>query len=281
MNHTTEQITARDGTRLAVHIFTPDGANGSGASPRDLVLLHGWPNAGRVWADLADDLLLAAPLRILAPDFRGFGDSDRPETGYTCSGFAQDVLDVVAALGVKPDWALAGHSMGGKIAQYVAAERPEGLSALALLTPAPLTGAPMPPDIAARKAAHGDPEKARELLATWAAHPLPEPVLQRLVEDAQNTGKAAWDGWLETMRGEDSPERAAGILVPTLVIGGGRDPLRSEEELRREVADRIRGATYAGLPRCGHLPHLEEPVTLAALLINFLDGLPKAVVESA
>ena len=195
MQHTIRDVNAPDGTRLAVHVFTPDADE----PKRDVLLLHGWPNAGRVWTDLAEALLLAAPLRVLAPDFRGFGDSDRPESGYSCETFAADALAVAEAFGSK-DWALVGHSMGAKIAQLAAAERPVGLTALGLVTPAPLIGAP-PGDATARKAAHGDPEKTRELLAPWSARPLSEPAQARVLEDALNTSKAAWDGWLDVMRG--------------------------------------------------------------------------------
>ena len=274
MQHTIRDVNAPDGTRLAVHVFTPDADE----PKRDVLLLHGWPNAGRVWTDLAEALLLAAPLRVLAPDFRGFGDSDRPESGYSCETFAADALAVAEAFGSK-DWALVGHSMGAKIAQLAAAERPVGLTALGLVTPAPLIGAP-PGDATARKAAHGDPEKTRELLAPWSARPLSEPAQARVLEDALNTSKAAWDGWLDVMRGEDFAARAAGILVPALVVAGGKDPLRSEDELKRDVADHIRGATFTRLPQCGHLPHLEDPLALAALLVNFFDGLPAGVVAT-
>jgi len=80
------------------------------------------------------------------------------------------------------------------------------------------------------------------------------------------------------MRSEDFSNHAARITVPTLVIGGGKDPQRTEAELQSEVVAKIAGAVYARLPMSGHLPHLEDPVTLAMMLSNFMDGLP---VETA
>ena len=219
----------------------------------------------------------AASLRIFAPDLRGFGDSDKPTSGYTSKRFAQDVVEVATALNLR-DYLLVGHSMGGKVAQIVAAMNPPELSALALLTPGTL--APSPPvDVSERIASYGDDNKTRTMLAHWAVHPLSVADETMLTEDGLRTGRNAWNAWLETMRNEDFASLAAAITVPTLVIGATKDPQRSEEELQTAVVSQIAGAKYASLPMVGHLPHLEDPVALGALLINFLDGLPERVAE--
>ena len=243
----------------------------SAANPRDVLLLHDWPNSGRVYEPLAQKLRLAAPdLRLFAPDLRGYGDSDKPGAGYTCARFVADVQNIADALNLS-DYLLVGHSMSGKIAQAFAATRPAGLSRLALLTPGLL--APSPPvDVSGRVAAWGDRQKTSELVWGFAARPLSQADAEMLADDGLRVGEAAWRGWLETMRGEDLLGAAASIAVPTLVIGGGRDPQRSEEELRAGVVEAIAGAQYARLATCGHLPHLEDPLSLAALLVNFLDG---------
>jgi pimeloyl-ACP methyl ester carboxylesterase len=64
------------------------------------------------------------------------------------------------------------------------------------------------------------------------------------------------------------------------VIGGGKDPQRTEDELRRGVVARIKNAEYVRLPNSGHLPHVEEPAALAALIVNFLSAEPVGEVES-
>lgn len=279
MIETVSEVTTGDRVRLAVRRFT--GPAGEAAPRRDLLLLHGWPNSSRIWQVLAETLLLAAApavsLHIFAPDLRGFGDSDKPATGYTGERFAQDVVDVASALNLR-DYLLVGHSMSGKIAQIVAAMRPPELSALALVTPGPLAPSP-PADVSARIASYGDDGKTRAMLTGWVAHPLSVADETLLVEDGLRTGRHAWNAWLQTMRGEDFSALAAEITVPTLVIGTTKDPLRSEEEWQTGVVSQIPGARYARVPMVGHLPHLEDPVTLGALLINFLDGLPKGVAE--
>lgn len=273
MHETTTAITTRDGIRLPIRLFQGEAREGS--PRRDLLLLHGWPNAGRVWRPLADAFLLSPGYRLIAPDLRGFGDSGKPAYGYTCAGFADDVEDIIAALELSR-YAVAGHSMSGKIAQLVAARRPKGLSGLALVAPVPLAAAPVPEEKrAAQRAACGDADRTHELISAMAANPLPEETLTALVEDGLKAAPDAWNGWIDTMREEDFADQAPAITTPVLVVGGGKDPLRSPELLRRDIVERIPRAEYADVPTAGHLIHLEEPEALAALLINFLDDLPE------
>ncbi len=276
---TTQTITTSDNVTLAVHIWEKPGTVAS-ATRRDILLVHGFPASGKTFAALAEVMLLGgsdATLRLAAPDLRGYGGSDKPATGYTCERFAADVREVAEVLELR-DYLLVGHSMGGKIAQIVAASNPAELNVLALITPG-LLALPAPlADLAERLAAHGDREKTHALVAGWAAHPLDAQTEETVTSDGLRVGADAWRGWLEVMRGEDFASHAARITVPTLVIGGGKDTQRTEADLQSGVVERIAGAKYARLSMSGHLPHLEDPVTLATILSNFLDGLPVETV---
>jgi pimeloyl-ACP methyl ester carboxylesterase len=270
MEYLTTDVTVPDGTRLHVHQYQSDAP--TLGVERAVLLVHGWPNSGRVWRPLAEALLLGGGVRLVAPDLRGFGQSDKPDAGYTCAQFADDVLAVADALDLT-NYALVGHSMGGKIAQLAAARGPANLSALILLAPATLAGAdPGEEKKAEQRAAHGDPAKIEALVSAMAAHQLNKNDSALLIEDGLQATPPAWNGWINVMRGEDFAGEAASIAVPTLVLAGARDPLRSEDALRQGVAQRIAGAQFATLPGVGHLPHLEDPVALAALLLNFLDA---------
>ena len=274
MRETITEVATRDGVRLHVRGYESDAPAGEGQPIRPVLLLHGWPNSGRAWRAFADALLLGPGHRLIAPDFRGFGDSEKVATGYTSDTFANDVEDVAASLGLSR-YALIGHSMGGKIAQVLAARQPVELMGLALVAPAALGAAGAPEERkAAQRAAFGDQERTRELVSTMASHPLPAEMLAVLTEDGLRAAPAAWNGWIDTMREEDFSAGSAKIAVPTLVAGGGKDPLRTEEALRRDVVDPIDLAEYAEVPSVGHLVHIEAPEALAALLVNFLDRLP-------
>ena len=62
--------------------------------------------------------LLSADLRVIAPDMRGHGDSERPSAGYRIADMADDVLRLMDALDV-PKAVLIGHSMGSFVARKV------------------------------------------------------------------------------------------------------------------------------------------------------------------
>ena len=264
---TESTVKTRNGVTIHVMRYESQERDTSAAS-LDLLLLHGWPNSGQVWCALIDALLLGSPnLRLFAPDLRGYGESDKPETGYVCDTFADDVADIASRLALE-NYALVGHSMSGKIAQLAASRQPTGLAALVLVTPGLLAASP-PIDITRRKAIYGDPRQIREMLQSWTGHPLSGADIEALVEQAGSVGRAAWNGWLSPMRDEDFFREIGKIAVPTLVIGGGKDPQRTEDELRRGVIAQIKGAEYVRLPNSGHLPHVEEPSALAALILNF------------
>jgi 3-oxoadipate enol-lactonase len=273
MKTTERAVTVQDGVNLHVAVYEADELPSENIQ-RDVVLLHGWPNSGRVWQGFAESMLLAdTSFRLIAPTFRGYGDSDGPDTGYTCEQFADDIAYVILALSLS-SFALIGHSMGGKIAQMVAARQPDGLNALALIAPVPLIATPVHEERkAAQRANYGDDIKTRGLITGMAARPLSEEVTAMLVEDGLRCAEAAFVGWIDPMREEDFSALLPQIAVPTLVIHGQKDPLRTEDVLRTEVADPITNSKYAALPGVGHLPHIEDPSALALMVVNFLDNI--------
>jgi pimeloyl-ACP methyl ester carboxylesterase len=263
------QTTIKTRGDVSINVTRYESQERDATAGRDILLLHGWPNSGAVWKPLIDALLLGDPnLRLFAPDLRGYGASDKPDDGYLCETFAEDVIDIASALELE-NYVLTGHSMSGKIAQLTASRQPEGLAALVLVTPGLLAASP-PVDVSKRKAIYGDSRLIRDMLTSWAGHPLSGTDAEQLVEEALKVGRSAWNGWLAPMRDEDFSRELPRIVVSTLVIGGSKDPQRTEEELRRGVVGQIKGADYVRLPNSGHLPHLEEPAALATLILNFL-----------
>jgi pimeloyl-ACP methyl ester carboxylesterase len=101
-----------------------------------VLLLHGFPEFWWSWrhqlADLAD-----AGYRVVAPDLRGYGASDKPPRGYDAFTLAGDVAGLVRALGER-DAVLVGHDWGGLIAWTVATLHPRVVRRLLVLnTPHP------------------------------------------------------------------------------------------------------------------------------------------------
>ncbi|MFD4874250.1 alpha/beta hydrolase [Streptomyces sp. NPDC058420] len=103
-----------------------------GAGPT-LVFLHYWGGSARTW-DLVVDRLPGRD--VLTVDFRGWSRSSGLPGPYTLGQFADDTLSVLGDAGVT-DHVLVGHSMGGKVAQLVAATRPAGLRGIVLVGSGP------------------------------------------------------------------------------------------------------------------------------------------------
>ena len=78
---------------------------------------------------------LSPALRVLAVDFRGRGDSDKPDSGYAIKDHAEDILGMMDALGLDRI-ALGGHSFGGLVSYYLAANHPQRFSKCVLLAAA-------------------------------------------------------------------------------------------------------------------------------------------------
>ncbi|HEX5783336.1 MAG TPA: alpha/beta hydrolase [Burkholderiaceae bacterium] len=99
----------------AVHLHIED----SGGSGRPVVLIHGWPLSAQAWEPQVS-ALRAAGYRVVAYDRRGFGQSDKPASGYTYDTLADDLHRVMAQCGLQ-DVTLVGFSMGGgEVARYIA-----------------------------------------------------------------------------------------------------------------------------------------------------------------
>lgn len=98
-----------------------------------LVFLHYWGGSARTW-DLVVDRL--AGRDMLTVDFRGWSRSSNLVSPYTLRQLADDTLAVIADAGVT-DYVLVGHSMGGKVAQLIAATRPVALRGIILVGSGP------------------------------------------------------------------------------------------------------------------------------------------------
>src|SRR5438093_9087720 len=104
---------------------------GSGAP---LVLLHGWPQSWYEWRKVVP--ALAERFTVVAPDLRGYGDSDRPAPGYDKRTMAADIAEVITALTLAPV-ILVGHDRGARVAHRFALDHPTLLTHLVLLDIAP------------------------------------------------------------------------------------------------------------------------------------------------
>ena len=257
-----------DGTRIA---FETHGSGGL-----KMILLHGWGGSSSYWRDLVSHLNLEG-LQLIAPSYRGHGDSDKPAKGYTLDEFAKDVLAVADTAGAQR-FVLVGFSMSGKFAQYIAAVHPERVVGLLLVAPVPASEFPVPADIAK---AWCDTQSDREaafntILAPFTKVPVKWELTDLFLDDF---AKAARIGLEETLNmcGTSFVEQAKKIRVPTLVLAGSYDPLLTPDMLKSTIMSQLAGARMVALP-CGHEIPQEMPEQTAALLEAFLSGMGHALI---
>ncbi len=255
-------LRADDRTTIAYRTF--------GTGSRPVMLIHGWMVSGAVYNDLLEHFELEG-LRVIVPDLRGSGGSDKPDRGYSIEQHAKDVMAVADHEGLG-SFALVGHSMGGQIAQWIASAQPVRVSGTLLLCPVPASGIPLPADAAALFRSSPGNRGAQSTILSLACKQLLDASKERLLDDAAGVCDAAILEGFEAWTAGGFADRLGGIRTPTLVVGTD-DPFLPPDFLRHSVVGPIKGARLAFLPGPGHYPQVERPRETAAILQAFLAGL--------
>jgi pimeloyl-ACP methyl ester carboxylesterase len=132
------RTSAVDGFALA---YFDTGTPPGGDPGRTAVLIHGWPGDSHDYRHVVP--LLRDTVRVIVPDLRGFGESDRhlrdPDAYYSPSAQARSIAGLIAELALDRP-VLAGYDVGSRVAQVVAAAHPESIGGLALSPPLPGSG---------------------------------------------------------------------------------------------------------------------------------------------
>ncbi|MER6401272.1 alpha/beta fold hydrolase [Kitasatospora sp. NPDC001603] len=240
----------------------------AGSGPA-VVLLHSTVCDRRMW-DAQVPALVGAGFRVVRCDLRGFGGTPVPDRPYDN---ARDVLDLLDGLGIERA-ALVGASGGGRVALALAARWPDRVTALALLCTA-LAGQEPSTELRAfgeREDAlieAGDVAGATELnVRTWLGPEAGEAVreqVRRMQRHAFDVQLAAEEDFPQ-IRVETDP---AAVTAPTLLVTGAHD-FADFARIADHLAERIAGARRLDLPWAGHLPALERPDEVNALLVDFL-----------
>ena len=241
---------------------------GSGPS---VILLHGLADDIGVWASVIP--ALAAKHRVIALDQLGFGDSDKPLLNYRVSTFVDFLDGFLNELKMERRISLVGNSLGGWVAADFALKHPDRVERLVLSDAAGYAAFPKSMNPRALSALRLASREDIRYLGPLTFHD------KRFYKDVDLAFKqrvAAGDGYtvsqiLDSMiRGEDVLDnRLAAINQPTLVVWGREDtliPLSFGERFNREIkASRLRV-----IDNCGHMPHVECPEKLNAVLLQFL-----------
>ncbi len=234
-------------------IFYERHGDGMGAP---LVFVHG---AGGTHASWSNQLGALRNCTAYALDLPGHGQStgagrDRVANyGEVLNGF-MDGLRLSSAI-------VAGHSLGGAIALWLAIHKPARVRGLVLVS----TGARLRvhPNIL-RAAREGRPT-GREVLDEQPPAERPGP--------AESAGdNVAYGDWLACDR-FDVMDRVGEVVAPTLVIAGA-DDWRTPAKYSQFFVDRIKGAKLVTVTGAGHNPMQEKPDEVNRALQAFLDSVP-------
>jgi len=261
----------------------------TGSGPA-VVLLHGWPGDRTDYREL---IPLLDGYEVVAPDLRGFGESDKhpadPSTQYNAAANARSVADLITGLGLERP-VLFGYDIGSRIAQALARDRPELVKALVITPPVPGVGTRVfGPDPMrefwyqsfhrlplAEELIDGKPEAVRAYLRHFWTHwsgpafEMEEAALDHLVSVYGPPGAyTASINWYRAGAGtiglaltEQAPAPADRIAAPTAVLWPDRDPL-----FPRDWSDRLdeffADAGLRFVDGAGHFAPLEFPATIA------------------
>ena len=257
-----------------------------------LFLLHGWPEFWLTWEPVM--VRLADRFRLIAPDLRGFGDSDKPAGPFGAQDHADDLLAILDALEIERA-GVVGHDVGGAVMQALGRQAPDRLPGLFFFDF-------VYPGIGSRMA---EPDRlneiwyqsfhqmamapalvgaSRESCERYIGHFLHHwahregaftDVLDAFIDNFMKPGnlaggfahyRASHDARIAMMK--DEAAAPAPIRVPTRVRWAEHDPLFPyawTDRLHETFAD----LDLALFPGVGHFPHREDPGRAAAEIDGF------------
>ncbi|NSL43330.1 alpha/beta hydrolase [Streptomyces sp. 8P21H-1] len=267
-----------------------------GGSGEPVLLLHGWPQTWRAWRYLMPTLAEHG-YRVIAPDLRGIGASDRPLSGYDKDTQAEDMRELLAQLGIHGGVRIIGHDIGGMVAFAYARRHPEGVERLVLVELAlPGLGLEQAMDVASGGLFH---------FGLFMTEELPE----LLLDGRESDFLTWWFNWLSAVPGTFPPKEVAavassyrgyealragfahyrtllddgrtnrtwretgGILpMPVLAVGGEHSTGTQLADSLNTVAQRLAGVV---IPGSGHFVPEECPDAFARELLHFLSAPPR------
>ncbi|WP_457646673.1 3-oxoadipate enol-lactonase [Profundibacter sp.] len=225
----------------------------------------------RLW----DQLLPHLPkgLRLIRYDTRGHGLTAAPDGDYFMGDLVGDAAALLDHLGVK-NCIFVGLSIGGMIAQGLAAERLDLVRGLVLSNTAAKIGTPaMWQDRMEAVRKGGIKALEAAILERWLSPRWRRENPTELAGWRHMLCRTPVDGYLgcsAAIAQTDLFDSTARLTLPTLAIAGSEDG-STPPDLVRETADLVKGSKFHLIRGAGHLPCVEQPEEYAAVLTTFLE----------
>lgn len=240
-----------------------------------LVLLHGFPLDHRIWEAQVEGL--SGQYRVIAPDLRGFGQSNSTEP-FTLASQAEDLCGLLRKLGALP-CVLAGLSMGGYIALEFVHKYPMDLRGLALVdtkaegdTAEGKEARNKMAETARTKGSKAVSEQMMPKMLAPITHRDKPQVVQQLRSIMESCPAKTIEHACLAMRDRtDHTANLPSIPVPTLIIVGDSDaiiPVATAQAMRKSIPH----AQLVVIPAAGHLTTMEQPQAVNDALRRFVDS---------
>jgi pimeloyl-ACP methyl ester carboxylesterase len=262
-----------------------------GGSGPALVLLHGYPQTWYMWRKVMP--ALAEQYTVIVPDLRGSGGSDAPATGYDKATLAEDIHQLLLAIGHAGQVNVVGHDVGTMVSYAYAAAHPDSVRRLAVIE-GPRVDESVYQVPALTPAGPG--------LWNFGFFVLDNGLPERIVSGREDTWIAGFVDWLEVVKGGVDPDaiaeyaaqlrlsghlaasyayfrafdrdvedtirdRETPLSMPVLAIGGEGALGQVVLDLAERYASDVTGAVFP----CGHWIPEESPEVLLKHLVPFLD----------
>ncbi len=249
---------------------------------RPVVLLHGFPDSGRLWRHQVP-ALAAAGFQVIVPDLRGYGRSGKPEAveAYSLLRVAGDVTAILADLEIGTAH-VVGHDWGAALAWALASLMPGSVNHLVALS----VGHPATfrrtmeqrqkswymllfqfPGVAERWLTEDNWANFRN----WAAHPDADQVIADLEANGSLTPALNWyranvpaESWV------GPPLQLPPVQAPAMGVWSTADIALTETQMTDSAKSMAGRWRYERLDGPGHWMQLDAPNEVSALLLDFL-----------
>ena len=255
-----------------------------------VLLLHGYPQTWFMWRKVMP--ALAEQYTVIAPDLRGSGGSDAPAAGYDKATLAEDIHQLLLAIGHAGQVSVVGHDVGTMVSYAYAAAHPDSVRRLAVIE-GPRVDESVYQVPALTPAGPG--------LWNFGFFALDNGLPERIVSGREDTWIAGFVDWLEVVKGGVDPDaiaeyaaqlrlpghlaasyayfrtfprdiedgmrtRETPLSMPVLAIGGEGALGQVVLDLAQRYASDVKGAVFP----CGHWIPEESPELLLEHLLPFL-----------
>jgi len=266
---TTGKVAVGDGTLIHYQHYR------QASSSQCVVLVHSLALNHRFWRLVAP--AIAAKAHVVCVDVRGHGQSGKPPGPSSIELFAQDVKEVLQALGYRKA-VVAGASLGGCVALQFAIDHPEMTAALGLVDTTSWYGPTAPEDWSkrAQKAKTDGLDSMVQFQASrWFSEQFrtdqPE-LLQQCVDTFLANDVEAYGEACRALGGFNASTRAAQVNAPTAVVVGAND-YAAPVAMSQYLHESIQGSTLTIIPEACHLTPIETPDVIVNTLERLLEGL--------